>query len=161
MPVSRPVQRSVTDYLDFTGRTDAVEAVDVRLRVTGYPTKVAFKEGAEVKKGDISATWPWRARASRRRRTSTSTPPRSSRRWPVDEFQRVGDRTKCEAVGVSVSDVFNALEIYLGSYYVSSFNAFGRTWQVNVRADPRFRAEARQIRQLQMRNRHLRRAPPG
>jgi multidrug efflux system membrane fusion protein len=53
VPVSRPVQRWVTDYLDFTGRTDAVEAVDVRPRVTGYLTKVAFKEGAEVKKGDI------------------------------------------------------------------------------------------------------------
>jgi multidrug efflux system membrane fusion protein len=53
VPVSQPVQRSITDYLDFTGRTDAVEAVDVRPRVTGYLTKVAFKEGAEVKKGDI------------------------------------------------------------------------------------------------------------
>ncbi len=53
VPVSEPVRRDVTDYVDFTGRTDAVEAVDVRPRVTGYLTKVAFKEGAEVKKGDV------------------------------------------------------------------------------------------------------------
>lgn len=53
VPVSEPVRRDVTDYVDFTGRTDAVEAVDVRPRVTGYLTKVPFKEGAEVKKGDL------------------------------------------------------------------------------------------------------------
>lgn len=53
VPVSPPVRRDVTDYVDFTGRTDAVEAVDVRPRVTGYLTRVAFKEGAEVKKGDV------------------------------------------------------------------------------------------------------------
>ena len=43
------------------------------------------------------------------------------------------------ALGVTVSDVFNALQVYLGSYYVNNFNEFGRTWQVNVQADPRFR----------------------
>ena len=49
------------------------------------------------------------------------------------------DRTKCMALGVPVSDVFNTLQVYLGSYYVNNFNEFGRTWQVNVQADPRFR----------------------
>jgi multidrug efflux pump subunit AcrB len=62
------------------------------------------------------------------------------------------DRTKCMALGVQVSDVFNALQVYLGSYYVNNFNAFGRTWQVNVQADPRFRSQVSDIRQLQVRN---------
>jgi multidrug efflux system membrane fusion protein len=53
LPVSHPVQRRVTNYLDFTGRTDAVNAVDVRPRVTGYLVKTPFKEGSEVKKGDL------------------------------------------------------------------------------------------------------------
>jgi multidrug efflux system membrane fusion protein len=53
VPVSQPVEREVTDYVDFTGRTDAVEAVDVRPRVSGYLVKMPFKEGAEVKKGDL------------------------------------------------------------------------------------------------------------
>src|SRR5437773_1045286 len=53
VPVSKPVEREVTDYVDFTGRTDAVEAVDVRPRVSGYLVKMPFKEGAEVKKGDL------------------------------------------------------------------------------------------------------------
>jgi multidrug efflux system membrane fusion protein len=53
VPVSKPVQRQVTDFADFTGRTDAIEAVDVRARVTGYLVKLAFKEGSVVKKGDL------------------------------------------------------------------------------------------------------------
>jgi multidrug efflux system membrane fusion protein len=53
VPVSRPVSRQVTDFVDFTGRTDAVQAVDVRARVTGYLVKMPFKEGAEVKKDDL------------------------------------------------------------------------------------------------------------
>jgi multidrug efflux system membrane fusion protein len=53
LPVSKPVQREITDYVDFTGRTDAVEAVDIRPRVTGYLIRMPFKEGSDVKKGDL------------------------------------------------------------------------------------------------------------
>src|SRR4051794_8433167 len=53
VPVSKPVEDMVIDSVDFTGRTDAVEAVDVRPRVTGYLTQMPFKEGTEVKKGDL------------------------------------------------------------------------------------------------------------
>jgi RND family efflux transporter MFP subunit len=53
VPVSHPVRRQVTDYADYTGRTAAVEAVSVRARVTGYLTKIPFKEGSEVKKDDL------------------------------------------------------------------------------------------------------------
>jgi hydrophobe/amphiphile efflux-1 (HAE1) family protein len=61
-------------------------------------------------------------------------------------------RTKCMALGVTVSDVFNALQVYLGSYYVNNFNEFGRTWQVNIQADPRFRDRVQDIELLQVRN---------
>ena len=53
IPVSQPVQREVTDFVDFTGRTDAIEAVDIRARVTGYLKKAPFKEGSDVKEGDL------------------------------------------------------------------------------------------------------------
>ena len=53
IPVSQPVQRDVSDYVDFTGRTDAVEAVNIVPRVTGYIVKLPFKEGSEVKKDDL------------------------------------------------------------------------------------------------------------
>src|ERR1700731_2731214 len=51
--VSRPVERYVTDYADFTARTAAVDSVELRARVSGYLDKVNFKEGALVKKGDV------------------------------------------------------------------------------------------------------------
>jgi multidrug efflux system membrane fusion protein len=53
VPVSRPVEREVTDYVYYTGRTDAVNAVGIRPRVTGYLTRMPFKEGEEVKQGDL------------------------------------------------------------------------------------------------------------
>jgi multidrug efflux system membrane fusion protein len=53
LPVSKPIPRQVTDYVNFTGRTDAVQAVDIRPRVTGYLVQMPFKEGSEVKKGDL------------------------------------------------------------------------------------------------------------
>jgi multidrug efflux system membrane fusion protein len=53
VPVSRPIQRKVTNYVYYTGRTDAVQAVGIRPRVTGYLVKMPFKEGSEVKKGDL------------------------------------------------------------------------------------------------------------
>ena len=51
--VSYPVERNVTDFAEFTGRTAAVDSVKVRARVWGYLDKVNFKEGALVKKGDV------------------------------------------------------------------------------------------------------------
>src|SRR5262245_18610019 len=51
--VSLPVIKEVTDYEDFPGRIEAKRAVEVRARVTGYLEKFHFKEGAEVKKGDL------------------------------------------------------------------------------------------------------------
>jgi RND family efflux transporter MFP subunit len=51
--VSLPVSREVTDYVDFPGRTEAVNSVEVRARVTGYLDKVHFQEGADVKQGDL------------------------------------------------------------------------------------------------------------
>jgi multidrug efflux system membrane fusion protein len=53
VPVSRPVEREVTDYVDFTGRTEAVHSVDIKPRVTGYLTTMPFKEGSDVKAGDL------------------------------------------------------------------------------------------------------------
>jgi len=51
--VSQPVAESVQETLEFTGRTSAIHSVEVRARVTGYITKVAFEAGALVKTGDL------------------------------------------------------------------------------------------------------------
>ena len=62
------------------------------------------------------------------------------------------DRAQCLALGVQVSDLFNTLQVYLGSYYVNNFNQFGRTWQVNIQADPRYRDRVDDILNFQVRN---------
>jgi multidrug efflux pump subunit AcrB len=62
------------------------------------------------------------------------------------------DRDKCRSLGVQVIDIFNTLQVFLGSYYVNNFNEFGRTWQVNVQADPNFRGDTADILQYQVRN---------
>ncbi|PTW59306.1 multidrug efflux pump [Breoghania corrubedonensis] len=62
------------------------------------------------------------------------------------------DRTKAEQLGVSVTDVFETLQIYLGSLYVNDFNAFGRTYSVRVQADAKFRARPEDIGRLKVRS---------
>ncbi|MGO7215004.1 efflux RND transporter permease subunit [Rhizobium ruizarguesonis] len=62
------------------------------------------------------------------------------------------DRAKAEQLGVSVTDVFQTLQIYLGSLYVNDFNAFGRTYSVRVQADAKFRAQPEDIGQLKVRS---------
>jgi RND family efflux transporter MFP subunit len=49
--VSQPLERKVTDFVNFTGRTAAVESVEVRARVSGYIEEVSFQPGQEVKAG--------------------------------------------------------------------------------------------------------------
>jgi RND family efflux transporter MFP subunit len=51
--VSQPVERNVTDYAGFTGRTMAKESVKLRARVWGYLEQINFTEGADVKKGEV------------------------------------------------------------------------------------------------------------
>ncbi len=62
------------------------------------------------------------------------------------------DRTQCLRMGVPLEDVFATLQVYMGGAYVNDFNRFGRTWQVNVQAEERFRRDARTIKQFQVRD---------
>src|SRR5262249_14171323 len=51
--VSYPVRKEVTDYEEFTGRTDAVKMVEVRARATGYLNKINFEDGDIVNKDQV------------------------------------------------------------------------------------------------------------
>ena len=70
----------------------------------------------------------------------------------VPQVDAAIDREKAKTHGVAVSDIFDTLQIYLGSLYANDFNRFGRTYQVNVQAEQQFRLEADQIGQLKVRN---------
>ncbi len=62
------------------------------------------------------------------------------------------DRTKARQLGVKVTDVFETMQIYLGSLYVNDFNKFGRTYSVRVQADAPYRARAEDIGRLKVRS---------
>ena len=62
------------------------------------------------------------------------------------------DRVKAEKIGVTPSDVFSTLQVYLGSQYVNDFNYLGRTYEVIVQADGQFRRTAEDIARLKVRN---------
>ena len=55
------------------------------------------------------------------------------------------DLDKVQTLGIPVTDVYDALQTFLGGLYVNDFNAFGRTWQVMVQAESEFRGEPRNI----------------
>ena len=62
------------------------------------------------------------------------------------------NRTQCMTLGVPLAAAFDTLQVYLGSLYVNDFNLFGRTWQVIVQADAKFRNQVEDVRQLKVRN---------
>jgi HAE1 family hydrophobic/amphiphilic exporter-1 len=62
------------------------------------------------------------------------------------------DRVRAEMLGVNTNDVFQTLEVYLGSQYVNDFNFLGRTYRVTAQADGNFRQDLHAIGQLKTRN---------
>jgi len=62
------------------------------------------------------------------------------------------DREKAKAAGVALQDIYDTMQMYLGSLYVNDFNRFGRTYQVNAQAEPGFRIHAEDIGRLKTRN---------
>ncbi|MFZ0257137.1 MAG: multidrug efflux RND transporter permease subunit [Gammaproteobacteria bacterium] len=71
------------------------------------------------------------------------------------------DRTKAKSQGVALTDVFDTLQIYLGSVYVNDFNRFGRTYQVYAQADAAFRDETEDVAELRTRNERGEMVPIG
>jgi multidrug efflux pump len=62
------------------------------------------------------------------------------------------DRAKVQSLQVPTQDVFTTLQVYMGGYYVNQFNKFGRTWQVNIQAEPSARTNADILKQLYVRS---------
>jgi multidrug efflux pump len=62
------------------------------------------------------------------------------------------DREKARAQGVNLTDLFETMQVFMGSLYVNDFNRFGRTYQVNVQADQKFRLQPEDLLRLQTRN---------
>ena len=74
--------------------------------------------------------------------------------WQVNVPQLFADidRTKARQLHVPVTDIFDTMQIYLGSLYANDFNKFGRTYSVRVQADAAYRARAEDVGLLQVRS---------
>ncbi|HLU76517.1 MAG TPA: multidrug efflux RND transporter permease subunit [Burkholderiales bacterium] len=70
----------------------------------------------------------------------------------VPQLQADVDRTRIKQMGISLPDVFDTMQIYLGSLYVNDFTRFGRTYRVVVQADAPYRSDAQDIALLKTRN---------
>ena len=73
-------------------------------------------------------------------------------RMSVPQIFAEVDRTKAQMLDIPVSNVFEALQVYLGSLYINDFNFLGRTYRVTAQAEPQFRDEASDILRLRTRS---------
>ncbi len=87
------------------------------------------------------------------RKTPELGPAFSSYQINVPQLDVDLDRVKAKQLGVPVTDVFDTMQIYLGSLYVNDFNRFGRVYQVRAQADAPYRSQPEDILQLKTRNR--------
>jgi multidrug efflux pump len=71
------------------------------------------------------------------------------------------NRTKVESLGVTLNDLNQTLQMYLGSLYVNSFNIFGRYWQVNIQAEGHFRRRTEDLHLIEVRNKQGAMVPLG
>jgi multidrug efflux pump len=85
----------------------------------------------------------------------------TSFRANVPQFYLDLDRTKAKSMEVALSDIFDTLQIYLGSLYINDLNLFGRTYQVTAQAEARFRLKPENIAELKTRNANGEMVPLG
>ncbi len=76
----------------------------------------------------------------------------SSYKIDVPQLRADLDRTKAMQLGLNIPEIFDTMQIYLGSMYVNDFNKFGRTYQVIAQADKEFRSHPEDIAKLRTRN---------
>ena len=76
----------------------------------------------------------------------------SNLRTNVPQIDAKVDRTKAEMLDIPVDNVFEAMQVYLGSVYVNDFNFLGRTYRVTAQAEPRFRDDPSDILRLRTRS---------
>jgi len=104
----------------------------------GFQFMLEDRAGADVE--SLNRTADTLVDAARRRPELTSV--LSTFRAHVPTYSVAMDTAKLQTLGIPIPDAYNALQTFLGGLYVNDFNAFGRTWQVLVQAEPEFRNRA-------------------
>jgi multidrug efflux pump len=139
----------------FSGIKDAFIAVFPPPPVMGLGTVGGFKLQIEDRAGVGYAQLDEAAQAflAKARQTPELGPSFSSYQINVPQLDVDLDRTKAKQLGVPITDVFDTMQIYLGSLYVNDFNRFGRVYQVRAQADAQYRSRPEDILHLKTRSR--------
>ena len=116
--------------------------------IGGFKLQVEDRAGL----GDQALYDAMKAIQMRAFQTPELTPSFSSFQINVPQLYADVDRAKAKRMGVTLTDVFDTMQINLGSLYVNDFNRFGRTYRVVVQADAPYRSRAEDIAQLKTRN---------
>src|SRR6476469_3539709 len=138
----------------FSGIQDAFVAVFPPPPVNGLGQVGGFKLMLEDKAGlgDGALNDATQALIAKAYQTPELAGVFTSYRVNVPQLEVVVDREKVKQEGISLTDLFQTMQVYLGSVYANDFNRFGRTYQVKVQADAQYRATADNITQLKVRN---------
>ncbi|MCE9648467.1 MAG: efflux RND transporter permease subunit [Parvibaculum sp.] len=138
----------------FDGLKDAMIAIFPPPPVQGLGTIGGFKLQVEDRtdRGYEALDQVMKSVQDKARATPQLTGIFSGYKVTVPQLDADLDRTKAMQLGVEVQDVFDTMQIYLGSIYVNDFNKFGRTYQVIAQADGEFRSRPDDILKLRTRN---------
>jgi len=113
----------------------------------GFQFMLEDRIGAGV--GDLAQVADMTAQAARERPEIGSVV--NTFRSNVPSYKVDVDLDKVQTLGIPTTNVYDALQTFLGGLYVNDFNVFGRTWQVMVQAEPEFRTEPRDINRFYVR----------
>src|SRR5580765_5458054 len=138
----------------FAGIQEAFVAVFPPPPVNGLGTVGGFKLELEDRAGlgETALNDATQALLGRAYKTPELAGLFTSYRINVPQLEVEVDREKVKREGISLTDLFQTMQVYLGSVYANDFNRFGRTYQVKVQADAQYRATAEDITQLKVRN---------
>lgn len=103
--VAHPLTKEIVDYDEFTARISAVDSVDIRARVNGYLQKVNFKDGAEVKKGDLLCVIdprPYQAEVDRQQAELDQA--QTQRDLAENDYKRASDLYQSHAISTEEFD---------------------------------------------------------
>jgi hydrophobic/amphiphilic exporter-1 (mainly G- bacteria), HAE1 family len=158
--------RSIVTHIqrELDKLTDAVGLVIVPPAIQGIGNSGGFTMMVEIKDGNIDFPKLQNVTDSVVERANTQSSLQrvgTTFRAAVPQLQVLVDRTKAETLQVSVSDVFAAMSSYLGSTYVNQINKFGRTFQVYVQADAKFRLKPSDIESLYVKSKTGKMVPLG
>jgi RND family efflux transporter MFP subunit len=130
--VAEVLEREVSEWDEFTGRLEAVDVVEIRPRVTGYITRVAFDEGKEVKKGEVLFEIdprPYQAELARAEAELERT--RSAASLAASDVERAGKLVAAQAISREEYDSRTSAEAQ-GGATVRAAEAAVRTARLNL-----------------------------